>query len=237
MNGRAILIALTVGILAGVCAAAKRPPSLEDSAGEPIRYVGKEQSDKRFYDGALPHAVGVHRYQAYRSNRTNPPEGGMIGWTYIHQPYLAYWNNQFYLQYLSDLKEEHAPPGRTLVMTSKGGRNWSNPRVVFPKYVLPEIKDDDGYVPAGMFSVMHQRMGFYIAPNGRLLTLAFYSYCATPKHSPNAGTGLGRVVREIYKDNSVGPIYFIRYNRHAGWKEDNTQRAKTRDSLRPATHC
>jgi hypothetical protein len=223
MNAKAIVIMLMVGILAGACAAAKQPPSLEDSAGEPIRYVGKEQSDKRFYDGALGHAVGVHRYQAYRSNRTNPPEGGLIGWTYIHQPYLAYWNKQFYLQYLSDLKEEHAPPGRTLVMTSKDGRNWSNSRVVFPKYVLPEIKDDDGYVPAGMFSVMHQRMGFYIAPNGRLLTLAFYSYCATPKHSPNNGKGLGRVVREIYKDGSLGPIYFIRYNRHAGWNEDNTR--------------
>ena len=37
------------------------PPPIAASASEPIRYVGKEQPDKRFYDGALRHAVGVHR--------------------------------------------------------------------------------------------------------------------------------------------------------------------------------
>jgi len=214
---------LLLFVLAGFAGAAKQPPSLEESAAEPIKYVGTEQTDKRFYDGALRHAVGVHRYQTFRANRTNPSEPGMVGWTYNHQPYLAYWNRQFYLQYLSDLKQEHDPPGRTLVMTSKDGRHWSNPQVVFPEYVLPEIKRDDVYVPSGAFSVMHQRMGFYVAPNGRLLTLAFYSYCPTPKHSPNNGKGLGRVVREIHKDGSFGPIYFIRYNRHAGWNESNTR--------------
>ncbi|MHC4574675.1 MAG: hypothetical protein ACYS76_11185 [Planctomycetota bacterium] len=223
MNKNAILMILTICFLTGGRAAAKQPPSLEESAAEPIKYVGREQTDKRFYDGGLRHAVGVHCYQAYRANRTNPPEGGLIGWTYSHQPYLAYWNNRFYLQYLSDLREEHVPPGRTLVMTSKDGRNWSNPRVVFPEYVLPEIRDGDVHVPAGMFAVMHQRMGFYAAPNGRLLTLAFYAYCPTPKHSPNNGKGLGRVVREVYRDGSFGPIYFIRYNRHAGWNESNTR--------------
>jgi MtaA/CmuA family methyltransferase len=73
-----------------------------------------------------------------------------------------------------------------------------------------------------MFAVMHQRMGFYVAPNGRLLTLGFYGYCETPQHSPNAGNGLGRVVREIRADGSFGPIHFIRYNRHAGFNESNT---------------
>jgi hypothetical protein len=208
-----------------VCAAwaAKAPPSVQDSASEPVKYVGKEQPDKWFYDGGLRHAIGVHLYEALRANRTCPPEGGLIGWTYNHQPYLAYWNNQFYLQYLSNIKEEHGAPGRTLVMTSPDGRVWSNPTVVFPEYVLPEIKCDGGeIVPAGTFSVMHQRMGFYTAPDGRLLTLGFYSYCIDPRHAPNKGQGLGRVVREIYKDFTFGPIYFIRYNRHAGWNETNT---------------
>jgi len=207
---------------------AKQPPPIKDCIREPIRYVGTIQPDKRFYDGRLRHAVGVHLYQAFRANRTNPSEGGIIGWTYSHQPYLAYWRGKFYLQYLSNLKEEHNPPGRTLLMTSKDGRLWSNPRVIFPKYVLPAIKrrfDEIGYVdiPEGMFSVMHQRMGFYIAPNGRLLTLAFYSFSLTPRQSPQEGQGLGRVVREIYPDGSLGPIYFIRYNRHAGWNETNTR--------------
>ena len=200
------------------------PPPIAESASEPVRYVGKEQTDKRFYDGALRHAVGVHKYQALRANRTCPPEGGAMGWTYNHQPYLAHWRDRFYLQYLSTPNSEHIPPGRTLLMMSTNGQHWSNPRVIFPEYSLPEINTADGLLPAGTPGVMHQRMGFYAAPNGRLLTLGFYSYCIDPlpQKGPNKGQGLGRVVREIHADNTFGPIFFIRYNRHAGWNETNT---------------
>ena len=228
MCKKAILVALLVVVIGfeGTSRGAKMPPPIEESAVEPVRYIGARQTDKRFFDGAIPHAVGTHSYQAFRANRTNPSEGGNVGWTYNHQPYLSYWNGQFYFQYLSNLFEEHHPPGRTLVMTSKDGREWSNPKVVFPKYRLPEINEGEhkspAHIPSGTYSVMHQRMGFYAAPNGRLLTLAFYGFCATHRHSPNTGNGPGRVVREIYKDGTFGPIYFIRYNRHAGWNETNT---------------
>ena len=152
---------------------------------EPIKYIGERQPDKRFYDGALPHVVGVHHYQAFRANRTYPPEGGSSGWTYNHQPFLAYWKGKFYLQYLSDQFQEHTPPGRTLLMTSENGREWTDPVVIFPEYELPEIEFKEFLIPAGTKAVMHQRMGFYVAPNGKLLTSAFYSFCAAPRHSPN----------------------------------------------------
>jgi len=200
----------------------KMPPSIEKSKNEPVKYAGEIQTQKKYYDGSLPHAVGVHHFQAFRSNRTDPDEKGLVGWTYNHQPYLAYWNNKFYLQYLSGKIQEHTPPTRTLVMTSEDGMTWTDPFIVFPEYPLPEIHIDGEYVPAGTKSVMHQRMGFYVAPNGKLLTLGFYSYCPTPYRSPNAGTGLGRVVREIKKDGTMNEVYFIRYNRHAGWNETNT---------------
>jgi hypothetical protein len=205
--------------------AAPQLPFAEDCVAEPIRYVGRDQTDKRFYDGALRHVVGVHKFQSLRANRTCPPEGGSLGWTYNHQPYLAYWHERFYLQYLSNPKGEHVPPGRTLLMSSANGQHWSNPQVIFPEYALPEIRTSDGFLPSGTPAVMHQRMGFYTAPNGRFLTLAFYSYCFTynSRHLPNAGQGLGRVVREIHPDQTLGPIYFIRYNRHAGWNETNTR--------------
>ncbi len=203
--------------------AQRMPPSLDESAKEPVRYIGQEQPDKNYHHGGLRHAVGVHRYQAFRANRTHPPEGGMMGYTYNHAPMLCYWNDTFYLQFLDNLKEEHNPPGRTLIATSKDGRRWTPPEVVFPIYLLPEIRYKDFYVPEGMPSVMHQRMGFYVAPNGRLLTLGFYSYCPNPRIGPNLGQGLGRVVREVYADGTYGPIYFIRYNRHAGWNEKNTR--------------
>lgn len=201
------------------CTKKKNESPLEKTAKEPVVYTGHRTPDKYFYDGKLPHAVGVHLYQVVRANRSHSPVNGKVGWTYNHQPFLAYWNGQFYLQYLSDLVQEHTPPGRTLLVTSKDGRHWSKPEIVFPEYTLPEINYKNVHIPAGMKSVMHQRMGFYVAPNGRLLTSAFYSYCATPSSSPNAGTGLGRVVREVYKNGTFGPIYFIRYNRSVGWNE------------------
>lgn len=218
-----LTVALGVVAVPALLSAAQLPPPLEVSASEPVKYIGTEQPDKRFYDGALRHAVGVHARQVFRANRTHPSEGGRVGWTYNHQPYLAWWNGRFWLQYLSNLKDEHGPPGRTLLMHSRDGRAWSRPKVVFPEYPLPEIRLQEGVIPAGTAAVMHQRMGFYVAPNGRLLTLGFYSYCLTPRDAPNRGQGLGRVVREIRPDGSLGPIYFIRYNRHAGWNESNTR--------------
>jgi hypothetical protein len=199
------------------------PPSIEETMHEPVKYIGDRQTDVKFNDGALPHVVGVHHYQVFRANRENPPTDDPVGWTYNHQPYLAYWNGKFYYQFLSNVIEEHNPPGRTSIMTSKDGREWSTPEVVFPIYNLPEVViPGQIYLPEGTTSVMHQRMGFYIAPNGRLLTLAFYGFSASAHNSPNTGNGLGRVVREIYEDGTFGPIYFIRYNRHAGWNEHNT---------------
>jgi hypothetical protein len=202
MNGKQLLTTLAFCISANTACDAKQPPSIDRSASEPVKYTGSDQPDKRFYHGLLRQAVGVHRYQALRANRTNPPERGFVGWTYNHGPNLAYWNGRFFVHYLSNTKEEHKPPGRTLLITSKDGRQWSDPTVVFPKYPLPEIRRGSIRVPAGTFSVMHQRMGFYTAPDGRLLTLGFHSYCPTPRDGPNKGQGLGRVVREIYEDGA-----------------------------------
>jgi len=210
--------------------AQKMPPSLEKSAAEPIKYIGEQQTDPNYHHGGLRHVVGVHRYQTFRANREHPPEiGSRTGWTYNHQPYLCYWNDQFWFQYLSNQYTEHLTPARTLLMTSPNGRDWASPEIIFPEYALPEIKYEDTergnkYVlPEGTIAVMHQRMGFYITSDDRLLTLAFYSYCPTSRIGPNKGHGLGRVVREIYKDGTLGPIYFIRYNEHAGWNESNTR--------------
>ena len=209
--------------VSSICLAqTKMPPSVEETKDEVVVYTGNRTVDKRYFDGGLPHAVGVHQYQVMRANREFPNAEGPVGFTYNHQPYLAYWNNKFYYQYLSGQVQEHTPPTRTLILTSEDGVSWSKPIVVFPIYYLPKIERDDIHIPEGMPAVMHQRMGFYVAPNGKLLTSGFYSYCENPQHSPNVGNGLGRVVREIKKDGSFGPVYFIRYNRHAGFDESNT---------------
>ncbi|MHC4707334.1 MAG: hypothetical protein ACYS8I_09645, partial [Planctomycetota bacterium] len=96
MNRR-ILTLLTLGLLTTVAFAAKQPPPIKECEAEPVKYVGTVQTDKNFYDGALRHAVGAHLYQAFRANRSRPSEGGVVGWTYNHQPFLAYWNGKFHL--------------------------------------------------------------------------------------------------------------------------------------------
>ena len=48
------------------------PPPIDACKNEPVKYIGKRQTDTQYNDGALPHVVGVHHYQAFRANRTHP---------------------------------------------------------------------------------------------------------------------------------------------------------------------
>ena len=190
------------------------------AAREPVRYTGELQPDPAFYDGRLPHAAGVHHIQVFRARRTGA--SGDAAFTYNHQPYLVWWRGRFYLQFLRAPRHEHDAPTITLLVTSADGYAWTSPQTLFPEYQLPAFKLDGATYDAGMSAVMHQRMGFYVAPNGRLLTLGFYGICPDSNHSPNAGNGVGRVVREVRADGTFGDIHFIRYNRHAGFDETNT---------------
>ena len=181
------------------------------TASEPVRYVGSEWADISHHDGKLRPPVGVQSYEVMHCNRSHTEWSDGYGWTYNHAPMLTYWNNKFYVEYLSNPYGEHQVPGQTLVCSSTDGKNWSFPTVVFPPYNL----DGDDIL-------MHQRMGFYVAPNGRLLVLGFYGIPTGSGDYPNRGNGVGRAVREIYTDDTLGPIYFIRYNTHNGFHEGNT---------------
>ncbi len=185
-------------------------------AQDTVRYVGNTLSNVDYHHGQLNSAVGVHNIQTFRANRDNPENN----WTYNHAPMLAYWNHTFYLQYLSDPVGEHIPPGQTLLLTSKDGYHWSKPAVIFPPYKIPDgfSKKNQPGVAKDLYAVMHQRMGFFVAQNKRLLTLAYYGIAMDAKDDPNDGQGIGRVVREVYADGTYGPIYFIRPN--ASWKLD-----------------
>lgn len=185
------------------------------SENEPIRYIGGTHIDPFTHEAGLRYAIGVENIQTFRANRTHPELSDGYGWTYSHASNLAYWNGQFYQQYISGEADEHRSPVQTMLITSKNGKDWSFPKVIFPPYKAPEgVK-----IPEGSTGyMMHQRMGFYVAPNGRLLTLAFYGHTEDPFRE----NGIGRVVREIYKDGSLGPIYFIRYDSQTNWNESNT---------------
>ncbi len=185
------------------------------SVNEPVRYIGGVTIDPNVHEGRLRYAIGTESRQTIRVNRTHPELAEGYGWTYNHASNLAYWNGEFYQQYLSNPVDEHIPPGHTLLTTSKDGRKWEKPMVIFPHYIPPKgVK-----IPEGSTGyMMHQRMGFYVSSDNRLLTVAFYGH----SEDPFMAGGIGRVVREIYKDGSMGPIYFIRYTSHADWNANNT---------------
>lgn len=206
------LLALAMGCLA----------ALPASAQNKIHYTGTVLANPAYHDGQLSPVVGVHNIQIMRANREFPDSSNGNGWTYNHQPMLAYWNGQFYYQYLCDPVDEHVPPSHTVLMTSKDGYHWTNPQIVFPEYKVP-----DGYTKAGrqdvaknLIAIMHQRVGFYVSKSGKLITMGNYGVAMDKKDDPNDGNGIGRVVREIKKDGTYGPIYFIYYNH--GFNEKNT---------------
>lgn len=180
-----------------------------------VHYSGTVLSNVDYHHGQLPLAIGVHNQQIMRAHRTLPETSDGFGWTYNHAPMMAYWNETFYVEYLSDSVSEHIPPCQTLLIHSKDGQQWSSPEVLFPPYLIPEgfQKTPDGPKADGQMSaVMHQRVGFYVSSHNKLLALAYYGIALYPKDDPNDGNGIGRVVREIKKDGSFGPIYFLRYN-------------------------
>ncbi|MDD5185922.1 MAG: trehalase family glycosidase [Paludibacter sp.] len=192
------------------------------TAQNKIHYSGTQLSNPAYHDGQLSPAIGIHNIQVMRANREHPDASNCNGWTYSHQPMLAYWNGKFYLEYLSDEVGESIPPSQTFLQTSTDGYTWTNPHTLFPPYKVPDgySKPDHEGIAKNLIAVMHQRVGFYVSKSGRLIAMAYYGVALDKKDDPNDGNGIGRVVREIKKDGTFGPIYFIHYN-HA-FNEKNT---------------
>jgi len=192
-------------------------------AQDTVRYTGKTLVNADYHHGQLSPVMGVHSIQTFRANREHPELAENFGWTYNHAPMLAYWNNKFYIEYLSDQVGESIPPGQTLVQSSTDGYTWTKPEVVFPIYRIPDGTTKEGRtdVAKDLDAVMHQRMGFYVSTKNIFLVLGFYAISFDAKDDPNDGHGIGRAVREIQADGKYGPIYFIHYN--PGYSEKNTK--------------
>lgn len=182
-------------------------------------------ADVRFQDGALPHAMGVKTYQVMRANRAHPEWADGHGWTYNHAPMLAWYHGKFYLEYLSNPVDEHEVPGHTLLTASENGMDWSFPQVIFPVIEVPTWQYKGPRTPKltdPIKTVPHQRMGFYCAPNDVLLVLSFYGIVHDRHRSmPCDGWGVGRAVRRIFPDGSLGDIHFLIYNEPAGYTREN----------------
>lgn len=170
-------------------------------------------------------AVGASNYQVMRANRSNPQYAEDDGYTYNHAPMLTYWKGHYYLEYLCNRVSEHTGNGLSRIARSKDGISWEKPQVSFPVVKIPAgaYHCANGAVievPEEKEGFMHQRMGFYQAPNGRLLVSGFYGHAPHHDICPWENYGMGRAVREVYEDGSLGPVYFIFYLEYSGWTED-----------------
>lgn len=191
-----------------------------------VRCHNAAKADVRSQDGALRHAIGTHCFQVMRAGHNGEHATDGFGWSYNHAAMLAYWNKHFFLDYLSGPISEHLPPSQTLLTWSADGATWHKPVVLFPPMEAPsapycgpdkeELNEDT--VPC----VMHQRMSFFVSSDNRLLATAFYGIAPNHGIAPNNGYGVGRVVREIYRDFTFSDIYFLRFNEAGGYHADNT---------------
>src|ERR1019366_6327168 len=131
--------------------------SLVIHAQDTIRYTGNTLVNADYHHGQLQPVVGVHSIQLLRANREHPEMAEGTGFTYNHAPMLSYWNNRFYVEYLSDSIGESVPPGQTLLLTSKDGNTWSKPVIIFPKYKIPDGTTKEGHpaVAKNLYAVMH----------------------------------------------------------------------------------
>ena len=179
-----------------------------------IHYTGKTLSNPNRHNGGLSPVVGVHNIQILRANREHPSVSNGNGWTYNHQPMMAYWHDKFYVHYLCDPKDEHVPPSHTMLQTSEDGYTWSAPQVLFPEVQVPEgfQKPNRADKAHDLIAIMHQRVGWYVSKSGQLWALGNYGVAFDKKDDPNDGNGLGRVIREVKKDGTLGPVYFIYMN-------------------------
>ncbi|HUX59506.1 MAG TPA: PA14 domain-containing protein [Bacteroidales bacterium] len=179
-----------------------------------------------YHDGRFRPAVGVHNFKIVRANRSYPelvtekvpdyPEAGFVntGFTYNHQPHICYWQGKFWMFYQSAPVNEHQPPCYGLITWSEDGRNWAKPQTIFPAKKFNNRKKDN----EEQYSILHERMGFYVSPSGKLLVIGYYGL----KDAPNDGKGVGRAIREINGTGNYGPIYWVRYGKYQGYNKDNS---------------
>ena len=188
-------------------------------------YVGGIHPNCDYTHGQIFPALGAKCRQVTRANRSHPELDDGTGCTYKHAPDIAFFHGRFYVHYLCNPQDEHAGAGLSMLASSADGIEWRTFQISFPTYRIPAqvVTDAKGLAHAfdgTSYAYMHQRMSFYPAPDGRMLVLGFYGWSPEKWMTCWDNYGIGRVVRELYPDGTLGEIYFIRINRQGGWTDD-----------------
>lgn len=188
-------------------------------------YRGERMPNCDRHDGMLPPVKGAACYQVTRANRTHPQWDDGVGGTYKHGADLAWRDGTFYLHYFTNPMSEHTGAGQSILASSKDGMHWDSFETVFPPYRIPactitDYKGNTTTFSGESYAFIHQRTGFYQTESGRLLLLGFYGWSPDPCTVGWDNYGIGRVVRELYPDDTMGPIFFIRPCWQGGWSRE-----------------
>ena len=171
-------------------------------------YMGDKERSNGRHDARHPWIIGTHAYGVFRAhNQDSTHDKNGRGYRFNHHPNLVFWKDHYWINYQggpTDASEGDKPRVPYWISYSSDGQHWEAPELLFPSI---KFQGENTY--------MHSRMGFYVAEDGRLLTISFHG-----RHpGPNRGgeNGVARVVREIYgvKDNDrvdMGPIHALRFN-------------------------
>ncbi len=187
-------------------------------------YTGKIHPNCDYHHGQIPPARGVECWQISRASRSPEQDDGS-GCTYKHAPDLAWFAGKFYVQYLCNPKDEHTGAGFCVLASSPDGRHWEDFQVSFPVYPIPactvtDYKGQTHTFSGETYAFNHHRMCFFLASSGRMLLSTFYGWSPQPWVTNWDNYGIGRVIRELRPDGSLGPIYFIRATWQGGWSRD-----------------
>ena len=153
------------------------------------------------------------------------------------------------VQYLANPISEHEGNTVVFLIRSKDGVHFSKPEEIFPAKNVP-VAPYNGEAKEHLFNetthcVIHQRMSFYKASNGKMLAMTYYGISPTDPRlnspelppvgsvktwnmtdmslvMPGSGYGVGRAIREIKKDFSFGPVFMLRYDSSGGYTRKNT---------------
>lgn len=188
-------------------------------------YVGSKHPNSDYFHGQIPYAKGAHLYQVSRANREEFGLDDHTGHTYKHAPDPTWYAGRFYIQYLTNPEHEHGGAGVSVLASSADGRTWRDYQISFPEYWIPPCEVTDGKGRHHVFdgkkpAFMHQRMAFYHASNDVMLVSGFYGWSPEMWMTNWDYFGIGRVVRRLYPDGTLGKIYFIRVNWQGGWSKN-----------------
>ena len=188
-------------------------------------YTGEQRPNCDYHHGQLSPVIGAGCFQVTRANRTHPEWDDGIGGTYKHGADLAFWKGKYLLHYFSNPMSEHTGAGQSILATSHDGMNWDDFQVAFPEYKIPacsidHYKGGTHVFDGTTYAFIHQRVGFYRTKSDRMMLLGFYGFTPEPWRVPWDHQGIGRVIRELYPDGSLGPIYFIFPCYQAGWTKE-----------------